>query len=117
MNDDEENLDEISKSLYDMKKYYSPLNNNKENKDNIIQEINELNKTVNSINDINIEKDDEKSNNTNSSIESLCPKDTNIYLKVYDWSKYNIDEKGMNKIIKNVIKNEEIIEFKKNWKK
>ena len=117
MNDDEENLDEISKSLYDMKKYYSPLNNNKENKDNIIQEINELNKTINSINDINIEKDDEKSNNTNSSIESLCPKDTNIYLKVYDWSKYNIDEKGMNKIIKNVIKNEEIIEFKKKLEK
>ena len=120
--DNENNLNEISKSLYDIKKYYSPLNDIKDNlfenkSNNILQEITELNKSVHRININETEKEDTKSIKTNSSIESLCPKDTNIYLKLYDWSKYNIDEKGMNKLIKDIIKNEEIIEFKKKLEK
>ena len=113
----ENNLNELSKSLHDINNYYSPLNNIKENNSNIIQEISELNKSINNLNINNAEKEDTKSINSNSSIESLCPKDTNIYLKQYDWTKYNVDEKGMNKIIKEIIKNEEIIEFKKNLEK
>ena len=113
LDNEENNLNEITKSLLDIKNYYFPINNN----NNIIQEISLLNKSINNINLNKDEKEDTKSINSNSSIESLCPKDTNIYLKLYDWTKYNIDEKGMNKIIKEIIKNEEIIEFKKNLEK
>ena len=120
LDNEENNLNEITKSLQDLKNYYSPINNikeNKENNNNIIQEISLLNKSINNINLNKDEKEDTKSINSNSSIESLCPKDTNIYLKLYDWTKYNIGEKGMNKKIKEIMKNEEIIEFKKNLEK
>ena len=119
LDNEEDNLNIISKSLFDIKKYYSPINDIKDNKINIIKEINELNKSVmNKSQKINIEEnDDKKSLNSNSSIESLCPKDNNIYLKPYDWDIYLTDDKNINKIIKEIIKNEEIIEFKKNLEK
>ena len=115
--DNDENLNEINKPTFDIKQYYSPTNNmqdNIEEKNNkVIKEIKELNSSI-----INNSKNlDTKSEDLNSSIESLCPKDTNIYLKPYDWNKYEIDEKGMKKIIIETMNNEEIIEFKNNMEK
>ena len=101
----DEDIQELSKSLLDIQKYYSPVNNN------VIDEIQQLNKSIIINNEGN---NNNKSIDTNSSIESLCPKDTNIYLKLYEWDKYLIDEKNMNKIILELISNNEIIEFKKN---
>ena len=113
--DNEDIINDISKSLFDIKKYYSPLNNEKDiiiknEKDNLIKEIKELNTSI-----ITNEKNLDKS--LNSSIESLCPKDTNVYLKPYNWDKYIIDEKSMKEIIIKLMTNEEIIEFKKNIEK
>ena len=101
----DEDIQELSKSLLDIQKYYSPVNNN------VIDEIQQLNKSIIINNEGN---NNNKSIDTNSSIESLCPKDTNIYLKLYEWDKYLIDEKNMNKIILELMSNNEIIEFKKN---
>ena len=117
--DNDDIIKDMSKSLFDIKNYYSPLNNTKEiiienKKDNLIKEIKELNASV-IINEKNMDNLNNKS--LDSSIESLCPKDTNIYLKPYNWDKYIIDEKAMKKIIIEVMKNEEIIEFKKNMEK
>ena len=101
----DEDIQELSKSILDIQKYYSPVNNN------VIDEIQQLNKSIIINNEGN---NNNKSIDTNSSIESLCPKDTNIYLKLYEWDKYLIDEKNMNKIILELMSNNEIIEFKKN---
>ena len=119
LDNEEDNLNIITKSLFNIKKYYKPINEINNDENDLIKEINDLNKSVmNKSQKINIEEnDDKKSYNSNSSIESLCPKDNNIYLKPYDWDIYLVDDKNINKIIKEIIKNEEIIEFKKNLEK
>ena len=115
--DNDENLNEDNNQLFDIKQYYSQINNIQDNPQDIIEEKNEkIIKEIKELNTsiINNSKNlDTKSEDLNSSIESLCPKDTNIYLKLYDWKKYKVDEKEMKKIIIEVMNNDEIIEFKK----
>ena len=105
-------------STFELKNYYKSYNNitdiMNEKKFNIINEIKQLNESIekpkSSKNKID---EDEKSN---SSIESLCPKDTNIYLKPYDWEKIS-NEINFNKIIISIMSNEEILNFKKKLEK
>ena len=95
--DNDENLNEDNNQLFDIKQYYSQINNIQDNPQDIIEEKNEkIIKEIKELNTsiINNSKNlDTKSEDLNSSIESLCPKDTNIYLKLYDWKKKKVDEK------------------------
>ena len=115
----------INKSLFELKNYYKNTRNitdvMKEEKFNMINEIEKINDSQNiRINKSNNIDEDIKSN---SSIESLCPKDSNIYLKPYEWiqilndSNEKENEKIFNKMIISTMNNEEIINFKKRLEK
>ena len=113
----------LNKSNFELKNYYKSTKNitdiMNEEKFNIINEIKELNDSVNKSRNININGDNNNKEDdlqSNSSIESLCPKDTNIYLKPMDWNK-TIDIKSFNKLIMSIMNNEEILRFKKDLEK
>ena len=110
-----DDLPKINKSTFELKHYYKSKNNiidiMKEEKFNMINEIKQINESIHEPRK-NIEEDLK----SNSSIESLCPKDTNIYLKPYDWSTYS-KEMNFKKIILSIMTNEEIVNFKKNLEK
>ena len=114
-----EDIPKINKSTFELSNYYKSKKNisdiMKEEKFNMINEIKQLNESIHESQKINNKNIDEDAK-SNSSIESLCPKDKNIYLKPYDWNKYS-KEKNFKKIILSVMNNEEIINFKKNLEK
>ena len=116
---DFEDLPKINKSTFELNNYYKSKKNitdiMKEEKFNMINEIKQLNESIHESQKINNNNIDEDAK-SNSSIESLCPKDTNIYLKPYDWNKFS-KEKNFKKIIISIMNNEEIINFKKNLEK
>ena len=110
-----DDLPKINKSTFELKNYYKSKSNiidiMKEEKFNMINDIKQSNESIHESRE-NIEEDLK----SNSSIESLCPKDTNIYLKPYDWNKYS-KEINFNKLIISIMTNEEILNFKKNLEK
>ena len=112
---DLDDIPKLNKSTFELKNYYKSHNNinniMKEEKFNMINEIKQLNESIH-ISKKHIEEDLK----SNSSIESLCPKDTNIYLKPYDWNK-NSKEINFKKLIISIMSNEEIVNFKKNLEK
>ena len=119
-------LPQINKSTFELQNYYKSMNKKindimKEEKFNMINEIKQLNDSITESQKIKKQKknnddDIEEDLKSNSSIESLCPKDTNIYLKPYEWNK-NMKEKEFNKMILSIMNNDEIINFKNNLEK
>ena len=109
-------IPKINESSFELKNYYKSYNNitdiMNEKKFNIINEIKQLNESITKPPKNNIDEDAKSS----SSIESLCPKDTNIYLKPYKWD-YLSEKINFKKIIISIMNNEEIVNFKKKLEK